>query len=97
MPSLGYLNPGTPEETVAQPVSEVVTSNSASLPSRFDAVFEFIAVLCNIAFQLPFGPGGLNGKIGLKDSEEAEYQRHLLWFFRTGRSQLPRPAPPMLG
>ena len=66
-----------------QLVSKPVAINSASLPSRFNSVFEVITVLCNVAFQLPFGPSGPDGKVGLKDSEEAEYQRHLLWLFQT--------------
>ena len=79
MPSLGYLNPGAPKEPVAQLVSKPVTINSASLPSCFNSVFEVIAVLCNVTFQLPSGSDGPDGKVGLKDSEEAEYQWHLPW------------------
>lgn len=73
MPSLGYFNPGAPKEPVAQLVSELVASNSASPPSLFNLVFEFIAMLCNVALQFPSGPGGPDGEVGLKDSEEAEY------------------------
>jgi len=72
IPSLGYLNAGTPEEPVAQLVSELVASNSARLPSRFNLVLEVIAVSFYVAFQIPFGPDGPDGEVGLKDFEEAE-------------------------
>ncbi len=73
MPSLGYLNPGAPKEPVAQLVSKPVTINSASLPRRFNSVFEVIAVFFYVSFQLPSGPDGPDGKVGLKNSEKTEH------------------------
>ncbi|NDB70358.1 MAG: hypothetical protein EB015_20605, partial [Methylocystaceae bacterium] len=60
------------EEPVVQPVSELVASNSARLPSLFNLVLKVIAISFYVAFQIPFGPDGPDGKVRLKDFEEAE-------------------------
>ena len=59
-----------------QLVSELVASNSASAPSLFNLVLKVITVSFYVAFQIPFGPGGPDGKVGFKNFEEAEYQWH---------------------
>ena len=55
-----------------QLVSELVASNSARLPSLFNLVLKVIAISFYVAFQIPFGPDGPDGKVRLKDFEEAE-------------------------
>jgi len=82
MPLLGYLDSRAPEEPVAQLVSKTITIRSASLPCVLNSVFKVIAIFANVSFQLPSGPDGPDREVGLKNSEEAEYQRHSFWTFQ---------------